>query len=54
MDLAEVGFACLGRGDVQNLACFVEGEAGGGEGAGAAVLLRGGGEFLEDVLGIVC
>jgi hypothetical protein len=47
VDLGEVGFAGLGRGDVEDLARFVEGEAGGGEGGGGGtVALVCGGEFL--------
>ena len=54
MDLGEVGFAGLGRGDVEDLACFVEGEAGGGEGGGGgAVALVCGGEFLSVWLAVV-
>ena len=54
MDLGEVGFAGLGRGDVEDLACFVEGEAGGGEGGGGGtVALVCGGEFLIVLLGNV-
>ena len=54
MDLGEVCFAGLGRGDVEDLACFVEGEAGGGEGGGGGtVALVCGGEFLVILLGIV-
>jgi hypothetical protein len=49
--LCEVGFAAFGRRDVQDLACFVEGEAGGGEGGGCgAVALVCGGEFLRELL----
>ena len=54
MDLGEVCFAGLGRGDVEDLACFVEGEAGGGEGGGGGtVALVCGGEFLVILLRIV-
>ena len=54
MDLGEVCFAGLGRGDVEDLACFVEGEAGGGEGGGGGTIaLVCGGEFLIVLLGIV-
>jgi len=53
VDLGEVGFAGLGRGDVEDLACFVEGEAGGGEGGGGGtVALVCGGEFLSVLLGV--
>ena len=53
MDLGEVCFAGLGRGDVEDLACFVEGEAGGGEGGGGGtVALVCGGEFLGVLLGM--
>ena len=48
MDLGQVGFAGLGRGDVEDLAGFFEGEAGAGEGGGTgAICLVCGGEFLE-------
>ena len=51
MNLANVRFscsACLRRRDVQNLARFVEGEAGGGEGVGGGrVVDLGLGEFLR-------
>lgn len=49
MDLGQVGFAGLGRGDVENLAGFVEGEAGAGEGGGTgAICLVCSGEFLKE------
>ncbi len=51
VDLGQVGFAGFGRGDVEDLAGFVEGEAGAGEGGGTgAICLVCGGEFLEGVL----
>ena len=54
MDLGEVRFAGLGRGDVQDLACFVKGEAGGGEGGGGGTIaLVCGGEFLMILLGMI-
>jgi hypothetical protein len=54
VDLGEVCFAGLGRGDVEDLACFVEGEAGGGEGGGGGtVALVCGGEFLMMSLEVV-
>ena len=48
MDLGQVGFAGLGRGDVEDLAGFIEGQAGAGEGGGTgAICLVCGGEFLK-------
>ena len=52
VDLGEVGFAGFRGGDVEDLACFVEGEAGAGYGGGGgAVALVCGGEFLGILLG---
>lgn len=49
MYVSEIGFASFGRRDVEDLACFVESEAGGREGGGT-VLLGCSGEFLDGIV----